>query len=58
MEVMGLLALTITILLRVVAAEDSGSQICLPAPLWETDGEAPMNSSVGQVTVVVLLKAS
>ncbi|KAJ1169496.1 hypothetical protein NDU88_001389 [Pleurodeles waltl] len=40
MEVMGLLALTITILLRVVAAEDSGSQICLPAPLWKTDGEA------------------
>lgn len=41
-----------------VETDDSGSQICEPAPHWEIKGHAPMREQLGNVVVVALLKAS
>lgn len=42
----------------VVETDDSGSQICEPAPRWEIKGHVPMTGQLGNVVVVALLKAS
>lgn len=38
--------------------EESGSEICEPAPHWEVKGHVPMREQLGNVVVVALLKAS
>lgn len=53
-----LLGLVIATTIAEGVVVENQTRICQPAPLWEINGIDPMAGMEGQVTVVVLLKAS